>query len=275
LITLATLLPNSAEAQYFGRPSNNCCATCQLPHRVCSCTSVTPVVETRLRKENALTYRDVERTGYRDETYCESVPVTTFEDVTSDEGNYKLVWVSKPVTRQVEKTVYEQRLRQRSVPYTYRTRVPELTTRYVPESTVRYVPRQTTVAVRPTPCGHCNLSTPIVQSFHTPMISSAYSTRPHVAFAPPPASLAAVPDPISGDLAASGAYAPWATVQPRRIAGSFTDKYRRRYHGADHDHDHDTPELSNDAVRTRTESSVRSPTAATVWQTPWNNTARR
>lgn len=109
-----------------------------------TCTTVHPVIETRYRRENYMTYRNECRTAYRQEAYCETVPTTKVDYVTRDEGCYKMIWVPKPVTRPVERTVYKKRTRYRKVPYQYTVQVPEMKSRVIPEQNVRYVKKTRT-----------------------------------------------------------------------------------------------------------------------------------
>ncbi len=86
-------------------------------------TVMQPVTETRVRQEQCV----------------QQVPVTTVENVTVDEGGYQMVWVPKPVTRQVAKTVIQQKVTVRDVPYQVTTHVPRTVTQMVPVQTVTHV----------------------------------------------------------------------------------------------------------------------------------------
>lgn len=132
--------PTPPPSQCVGGPVAQSCTK--------TCTTVHPVVETRYRQENYMTCRPECRTAYRQEAYCETVPTTCVENVTRDEGCYKMVWCPKPVTRQVARTVYHQQTRYRSVPYQYTVQVPEMKCRVVPEQRVHYV-RKTQTFVEP------------------------------------------------------------------------------------------------------------------------------
>jgi hypothetical protein len=135
-----------ADAQLVGS-SFDACRVCLPQH--CACTSFRPVVETRLRQEPVVTWRDVRQTAYRQELHCETVPVTRLETVTVDEGSYQTVWVPRPVTRQIARTDYQPRLSVRTVPVEVTQRVPQLSTRLVPEQTVRFMPHQTQAVFAP------------------------------------------------------------------------------------------------------------------------------
>ena len=152
VLTLTALAPNPAEAQLFRRLFDDSCLKCRQPLCSCTCTCLEPVVETCLKPEQCVNYRNVQCTGTRQEAYCETVPVQKYENVCVDEGCWKMVWCPKPVMKTVCKTEYEQRTACRNVPYTYNVCVPEVTTRIVPEQRVRYVPRTVNMPVCPQPC---------------------------------------------------------------------------------------------------------------------------
>jgi hypothetical protein len=133
------VVPESADAQIFRRPKRGCCETCEMPHANCTCTQTRPVVQTQLRAQQVTTYRDVTETHVRNETVVQNVPVTTYKQVTVDEGAYQMVWVPKPVTKQVAETVIQQQAQTRAVPYQVTRRVPQLTTQLVPVQTVQHI----------------------------------------------------------------------------------------------------------------------------------------
>lgn len=139
------------------QPAYNCCQTCHQPPAVCTCTSLRPVVETRLERQDCVSYRTINEMAYRTEQCVTKVPVTTYEDVTVDAGCYQMVWVPRLVTQKVAKTVYQDQVLQRTVPYTVQRTVPVRTSRMVPTQHVRYVPQQTQVVVNRAPgCASCD-----------------------------------------------------------------------------------------------------------------------
>lgn len=154
-LVLLGLMVRFADAQGFPNP---CCGTCQQPPSICTCTSFRPVVECRLRPQQVVTCRDVCETAFRRECYVEKVPVQRVDCVTVDEGCYKMVWVPRPVTKQVVRTECVDQMRERVVPFTVVRKVPQVTTTLVPERTVRYVPETRTFVCAPagpacpTPC---------------------------------------------------------------------------------------------------------------------------
>lgn len=208
-----------------------------------TCTTVHPVVETRYRQEQFMTCRTECRTALRQEAYCETVPQTCIENVTTDEGCYQMVWVPKPVTRQVAKTVYTQRTAYRNVPYQFTVQVPEMQCRVVPEQTVRYV-QQTQTFVEP--------MQPICPQ-------PVFGPAPQAAAYPPPITPnCAVPVPSCGvpggyptpltGMNSEHSGSPWTQV-PQRAASNA------EFQGADY-----MP------VQTA-QTQPQAPTAAAVWQT--------
>lgn len=142
-----------------GRHGHGLCQVCQYPPQHCTCTTLTPIVETHYQRQNCVTYRNVPEIRYRKEQCVTKVPVTSYHDVTVDAGCYQTVWVPKLITRKVPQTTYENRVSERVVPYQVNRIVPFVTSRLVPRQTIRYVPQ--------TSCS------PILST--TPMTSNLYS----------------------------------------------------------------------------------------------------
>jgi hypothetical protein len=105
-----------------------------------TCVRWRPITQVCMRRQDCVTYRDECRVGYRQEQYVECVPKTCYDQITVDEGCWKMVWVPKPVTKIVPRQTVEQRLAVRNVPYTYTEKVPQLVSRWVPEYKTSYVP---------------------------------------------------------------------------------------------------------------------------------------
>jgi hypothetical protein len=194
-----------------------------------TCTTVHPVVETRYRQENFMTCRTECRSACRQEAYCETVPTTCIEHVTRDEGCYQMVWVPKPVTRQVCKTVYQQRTAYRSVPYQYTVQVPQVNTRVVPEQTVRYVQK--------------------TQTF----------TEPMQPICPPPVPNCAVPNCAVPGLAPQASNA----APPAHTATPWTNIPQRAAEGQPVQGTNYFPVTAQ-----AQQQAPGTPTAAAVWQTP-------
>jgi hypothetical protein len=126
---LASILPVAVEAQDFvaGAPIN------------CTITRPRPVYTTQLRPQQVTVFRDVSETQMTQQQVVENVPMTTCRNVTVDEGGYQMVWVPKPVTRQVAQTIVQQQVKTVSVPIQVRRRIPQMATQMVPVQTVQYV----------------------------------------------------------------------------------------------------------------------------------------
>ena len=96
LAGLASMFPTDAVAQY-----------CQSPSPInCTLSQTRPVVTTQLRPQQVTTFCDVTETQVQHKQVVENVPVTTCKNVTVDEGGYQMVWVPKPVTRQISSIVF-------------------------------------------------------------------------------------------------------------------------------------------------------------------------
>ena len=125
----ASLIPAVAAAQGFGpgEPIN------------CVITRPRPVYTTQLQPRQVTVFRDVAETQMSQQRVIENVPITTCKNVTVDEGEYQMVWVSKPVTKQVAQTVMQQQVKTVAVPVQVCRRIPQTATQMVPVQTVQYV----------------------------------------------------------------------------------------------------------------------------------------
>ncbi len=156
LAVLGAVMPvgltmTAAEASCFCRRCQsshhhtaNC--RCQTPRPVVNCQVPQPVIETQMVPQQVMTYRNEVVTQYRQEAITQNVPVTTYQNVTVDEGGYQMVYVSKPVTKQVPQIVYQPQTSYRSVPYQMTRQVPQLVTQMVPQQVVRQQPYTMTPA---------------------------------------------------------------------------------------------------------------------------------
>jgi hypothetical protein len=192
-------------------------------------TTLQPVVETQYVQQPVMTHRDVVETQFRTEAVTQQVPRTVFENVTVDEGGYQQVWVPRPVTRQVAKTVVEQQISYRTVPYQTTRRVAEYQMQSVPRQTVRYVPSAQMVyggtrmmgapKVMGAPCatGGCGSTavsmpySPTMVGSPTPVFSSPSFGTPTPAYSPTPVYSQTIgsPTPIP---ASSASYSPAAPI---------------------------------------------------------------
>ena len=173
-----------AQLPHFHRPG--CCATCTLPTATCQCAQTRAVVQTELRAQAVTTMKCVTETHVRKETYAEQTPVTKVETVTVDEGGYQMVWVPKPVTKQIARTTMTTQIKSREVPYQITRAVPQTEIRMVPHQTVRHVTEvmPVTTVSRPVVMG-CNtcqtgtaLSLPPVVGYHAPIMPSSTALAP-------------------------------------------------------------------------------------------------
>ncbi len=137
-------------------------------------TTMHPVYETKYCPKQIVTNRVVTETQYRAEAYTETVPVQTTENITVDEGHWQQVWVARPVTKQICKTVYQQRAACRTVPHQVSKVIPEVTTTMVPYQSVRYVARQTCVPACTPGVGTTMSTLPALSSY--PLPSQSYNT---------------------------------------------------------------------------------------------------
>jgi hypothetical protein len=178
LTGLTSLLPNLAEAQMFS----------PVPQANCVITRPRAVLSTQYQTQQVTTYRDVAETSYCQKQVVENIPITTCKNVTTDEGGYQMVWVPKPVTRQVAQTVMQPQVKTVSVPVQTVRRIPQISTQVVPVQSVRYV--EETVPVQMTAfaggCSTCgqSMASPIL----TPQIGfapSAFDVAPYSTAAAP------------------------------------------------------------------------------------------
>ena len=266
------LIPVSADAQLFRRPFHHCCETCQLPHAECSCSQTQQVVQTQLQAQQVTTYRDVVETHVRNETVVQNVPVTTYKQVTVDEGNYQMVWVPKPVTKQVAQTVIQQQAQTRAVPYQVVRKVPTLTTQLVPVQTVQQVTTSvpmTTWAPAPVmyqaarSCNTCN--NPFGTAMQPQYIPLQAATLPTVQYAPVAVAPATISIPTMPAISVplpqtargpSPANDSWQTI-PSRSSSSSNRSY---------DSPSSVPVPMEEARHSGAAGRfVAAPSAATVW----------
>ena len=184
LACLASVLPSIAEAQVCEAPVN------------CTITRPRPVVSTQLRPQQVTTFRDVNETQVCHRQVVENVPVTTCKNVTVEEGGYQMVWVSKPVTKQVAQTVIQQRVKTVAVPVQVTRRIPQISTQMVPVQTVQYVNETVPVqamamAIAPMTTG-CNTCGGGGMAAAMPIYGPQISAAP-IPYQPAPYASAAVP----------------------------------------------------------------------------------
>lgn len=214
---LAICVPTSASAQ---------CRSCRTPMTFappvapmvfappvnCTVAQTRPVVTTQLRPQQVTTYRDVVETKVQRQQVMENVPVTTCKNVTVDEGGYQMVWVPKPVTKQVMETTVRQQVKTVEVPVQVTRRVPQQTTQLVPVQSVQYVTQQVPVqamAVARPDCDLCNNG----QAFGMPLLAPQFGyVAP--AFQPAPYATAAIPQFPANETAPQTASVQTPVFQP-------------------------------------------------------------
>lgn len=299
LAGFAASAPQASQAQLFTRPFHNCCETCELPQAQCSCaqtqthmqmqTRTRPVVQTQLRAQQVTTYRDVTETHVRNESVVENIPSTTYRNVTVDEGGYQMVWVPKPVTKQVAQTVVQQQVKTRSVPYQVTRRVPQVSTQMIPVQTVQHITEQVPVAMQmttmavPAPmtfstaaASSCNVCDHGSTAMHMPMLSQQFGYAPQVSYAPsyvygapltasiptmpaitvPVPQTALAPTPITAERPIEQ----WQTIPARGASSSRSQNY-------DSPSSRPVPTPADDvnAIPRRTSMFSPAPSAAVVW----------
>jgi len=164
LVTASVVTTDVALASVGWKNPGNCCQTCGEVIGVCTCTTMQPVCETTMRRQDCITWQEVPQTCYRDEEYVVTIPTIDYDTVTVAEGCYKMVWVPNPVEKIIPKTVYKKDIRTRKVPFTVTQKVPRVSSQWVPEQNVRYIPHTTTQYFRQPFSAPC----PPVANFMTP-----------------------------------------------------------------------------------------------------------
>ena len=187
----------------------------------CTLSQTSPVVTTQLRPQQVTTFRDVVETKVQRQQVVENVPVTTCKNVTVDEGGYQMVWVPKPVTRQMAETTVRQQVKTVDVPVQVVRRVPQQTTQLVPVQSVQYVTQQVplhTMAYARPACDTCNSG----QAFGIPLMAPQLGYVPP-AYQPAPIASAIVSQyPLLNPAAPQTASAQAPVYQPKTATLSPT-----------------------------------------------------
>ena len=271
------LIPETSQAQLFRRPFHECCETCEMSHARCSCAQTRPVVQTQLRAQQVTTYRDVTETHIRNESVVENVPSTTYRNVTIDEGNYQMVWVPKPVTKQVAQTVVQQQVKTRAVPYQVTRRVPQISTQFVPVQTVQHITEAVPFSMAmsapitmPTMAASCNSCGHQSTAVGLPYISNQIGYAPSfVQAAPMTASIPTMPAitvPLPQTaLAPTPIVAEPSVEQWQTIPARGSSENRSRSYESPSSRSVPTPMDEASHSPRRTSLFVPAPSAATVW----------
>ena len=271
------LIPETSQAQLFRRPFHECCETCEMSHARCSCAQTRPVVQTQLRAQQVTTYRDVTEMHIRNESVVENVPSTTYRNVTIDEGNYQMVWVPKPVTKQVAQTVVQQQVKTRAVPYQVTRRVPQISTQFVPVQTVQHITEAVPFSMAmsapitmPTMAASCNSCGHQSTAVGLPYISNQIGYAPSfVQAAPMTASIPTMPAitvPLPQTaLAPTPIVAEPSVEQWQTIPARGSSENRSRSYESPSSRSVPTPMDEASHSPRRTSLFVPAPSAATVW----------
>lgn len=214
--TLGVIAPASVLAQVFPIHQPGCCQTCTQPVAACQCARTRAVVQTQLRPQQVTTMQCVTETHVRQEVYTERVPVTTTKTVTVDEGGYQMVWVPKPVTKQIAETTCVTQTKTRAVPYQVTRAVPQTVTRMVPYQTVHHVTEvvPTAMVAAPVPvvgCSTCATGTALAPHFHGTAMAPAMPLS-STALTPIPSNPQTAQGPSNGTLG------DWQSVPGRSTA---------------------------------------------------------
>lgn len=86
-----------------------------------------------------VSFQDVPRTQIQRQAVTVNVPVTTYNQVTVDQGSYQQVWVPRPVTKVVPQTVLQPQIQYRDVAVQTVERIPQYHTVLVPQPQMTYV----------------------------------------------------------------------------------------------------------------------------------------
>ncbi len=252
LAGLACTIPTAVEAQMFT----------PVPQANCVITRPRPVVTTQFHPQQVTTYRDVTETAFCQKQVVENVPVTTCKNVTVDEGGYQMVWVPKPVTKQIAQTTVRQQVKTVSVPVQVNRRIPQISTQMVPVQSVQYV--EETVPVQMTAfasscetCGHGH-----GHAFHSPILgpqlgysAAPYQVAPYESAMVP--SMPAITIPPYQTASSPDAYSSSQTVPARSSAEAYETVLPRNV---------PTPRNESIAPPPKTSMFTRVPSAASVWQ---------
>ena len=257
LAGLASMIPTVAKAQCCDRPGPMNCTISQ----------TRSVVTTQLRPQQVTTFCDVTETQVQHRQVVENIPVTTCKNVTVDEGGYQMVWVPKPVTKQVAQTTVRQQVKTVAVPVQVTRRVPQMATQMVPVQSVQYVTEHVPVqamAMSGPACDSCGNG----QAFGAPMfapqlgfLSQPYQPAPYTSAAVPLMPAITIPTPQTASV-------PTPIYQPGKVkpesfpARSAPDAYETVPARS-------VPNPRDEATAPARKPSMFSgvPSAAAVWQT--------
>ncbi|QDT99417.1 hypothetical protein [Gimesia aquarii] len=137
--SLFLIFSSEADAHLFRRLFDQCGTRCYYPqHKRCGhrcrklarrffrrCAPVTSCCPgVCMPPPPKICYQDIICTEYRMVPQTRTVPVTTYQQVTVDEGCWQRVWVPRMVTKQIPRTEYRRETSYVRTPYQVRRRVP-------------------------------------------------------------------------------------------------------------------------------------------------------
>ena len=301
-VCLAGSFPNP-----FKRRCRQCCPSCRKVRSQCECSPSRPVVNRNVNQHRSQQYaqqnrqqpngahREESEIEYRVESYVETVPVTTFHEVTVDEGGYQCVWVPKLVKKKVPRTEYQQQTNYRSVPYKVTRLTPQAPRGPVPPQAIRYVPRQTrgvwhaptqptqnvwrapvrqqsqmlNAPTYPVPPALVPAAPVPGQGWPTPPIAAIPRTSqlPRSPAPAPTQQLHALPNPVPDpkflDVPSEDKQGEWTTVKPRKKSESAS--LQQRLGGYVVNSRRVAPSATKSASTAK--RVIPAPSAAAVWQT--------
>lgn len=181
-------------------------------------TQLQPMVQTMLQPQQVISYQTVPQIQYQRQTYVENVPVVSYQNVTVDEGGYQMVWVPRPVQKQVAQTVLQPQVRYRDVAVQVNQQVAQVHTQLVPQQTLSYVPQTVQVGTQYTAqpmIGWQPGGVPVMGAYPAVPVTSALPS-----YAPVPSSAGSinrlVPQPQSTDPTPGAGSDHWSTIRQRQ-----------------------------------------------------------
>mgnify|MGYP006955275796 FL=1 len=115
------------------------------------------------------------RTEIRRQAQVVDVPVTTYRQVTVDEGSYQQVWVPKLTTKVIPETTVQKQVRYQDVPYQVVQQVPAVQAQIAPNQVLGVAPYSTTaMGVSPVPVA--SNTTPVPRLSYAPIESADVAT---------------------------------------------------------------------------------------------------
>lgn len=152
-----------------------------------------------------VSFQDVPRTQIQRQAVSVNVPVTTYNQVTVDQGSYQQVWVPRPVTKVVPQTVMQSQIQYRDVAVQTVERIPQYHTVVVPQPQMTYVQ----------------------SGIYVPQTAAQPETMPSISVPNPPAAprTSLLGEPL--DNGGAGGGLKWEPVKPRDSVDKKTSSVER------------------------------------------------